>query len=389
MDQLSDIAERVFRTGNAYELVVFDRLLVDEQTVLSDLRADPDVYGVLRPREGSGRTYRSIGKDTALLLLTLREPGPLPFFVWGGDAHAAANAISDLVLDGILEIEVEGRFVGGAAAAEFFVRERREAHEGRVAHLSREAMLYAQALELDNPDRLADRLYAFGRCPVTADHARQMQGDEGTLAWLGAPPGSDLRRILDAEWRLAEPLESAGWFAWRKTGNQNRRTSAASYKLYVSPRLDHVPRTFAIVVDRLGRRNGAQFKVGKGAEGITRPDKMVAYFDSLDELHDAANDLSIALTEIAGHGVPFAAEISANGLLSWGMDPPFADRALSWQGPESWRQWVVRRLAIEMIAARLSGETSLQPWQFAVERLRREGVDTERWSPTATIWHGT
>ena len=387
MDDISDLVGRVFRTGSAYDLVVFDRLPLEEQVMLTELRADPDVYGVLRPRAGSGRTYRAIGKDAALLLLTLREPGPLPFFVWTGDEQAAAKAILDLVMDGVLEIEEAGRFVGGAAAAALFTREQGGTPESRLAQLSREAMLYGQALELNDPDRLAARLYAFGRCPVTASWARQMQDDESALAWLGAPPGSDLRRTLDAEWRLADQPESAGWFAWRKTRKQSRRPTVASYKLYISPQLADVARTFATVVDRLGRRDGAQFKIGKGAEGITRPDKMVAYFDSLDTLLDAANDLSVALTGIAAHGVPFSAEISRDGLLSWGMDPPFADRTLAWQGPESWRQWVVRRLATAMVAAQSSGESSLPPWQFAVERLRREGVDTERWTPSAAIWH--
>jgi hypothetical protein len=387
MDDISDLGGRVFRIGSSYDLIVFDRLSLEEQVVLAELRADPDVYGVLRPRAGSGRTYRAIGKDAALLLLTLREPGLLPFFVWTGDEQAAAKSILDLVLDGVLEIEEAGRFVGGAAAAALFAGEQAGTPVGRLAQLSREAMLYAQSLDLNDADRLAARLYSFGRCPVTADWARQMQNEEASLAWLGASPGSDLRGTLDAEWRLADQGESAGWFAWRKTTKHGRRQTVATHKLYISPQLADVARSFAIVVDRLGRRDGAQFKIGRGAEGITRPDKIVAYFESLDALLDAADDLSDALAGIGAHGVPFSAEISRDGLLSWGMDPPFSDRAVMWQSPESWRQWVVRRLASAMVAAQCSGVSSLPPWQFAVERLRREGVDTERWTPSAAIWH--
>jgi hypothetical protein len=36
-------------------------------------------------------------------------------------------------------------------------------------------------------------------------------------------------------------------------------------------------------------------------------------------------------------------------------------------------------------AARITGAT-LPPWRFAVERLRREGVDVDRWTPSAAIW---
>jgi hypothetical protein len=387
MNDRSDLVGRVFRTGSAYDLIALDRLSIEEHAVFAELRADPAMYGVLRPRAGNGRTYRAVGKDLALLLLTLREPGALPFFVWTADERTSASAISQLVLDGVLEIELAGQFVSGPAAAAFFRRESPASPEGHLAKLSREAMLYAQALELDEPDRLAARLYAFGRCPVTPNRAREMQNDEGLLAWLEAPPGSDLRRSLDVDWRMAKAAEAPGWFAWRKTERRSPRAAGANYKLYISPRVDHVPRTFAIVVDQLGRRNSAQFKIGKRADGITRPDKLVAYFETLDDLIGAANDLTGALSGIGAHGVPFSAQISPDGLLSWGMDPPSADRTLSWHAPESWRQWVVRRLATAMVAARLHGESSLQPWQFAVERLRCEGVDTERWSPSAAIWH--
>lgn len=386
MNDIAALIGRVFRTGDAYDLVVFDRLPVEEQAVVAELRDDPDCYGVLRPRARTGRTYRAIGKDTALLLLTLKEPGPLPFFVWSGDEPAAAKAVANMVLDGVLEIEDGGRFVSGNAAAALFAREPDTQLEGRLAQLSRDAMIYGQALQMDDPDRLASQLYGFGRFPVTPELARDMRDDEATLAWLGAGRGSSLRRTLDGEWRLSDQKEAGGWFAWSRAGQRGRHVSSAVCKLYISPRPHDIANAFSIVVERLGRRPGVQFKIGRNAEGLMRPDKVVAYFDSLDALLDAATDLASALAGISAHGVPFSAEITPDGLLSWGMDPPHADRVLTWQPAESWRLWVVRRLANAMVAAQCSPELSLPPWQFAVERLRREGVDTERWTPSAAIW---
>lgn len=383
---VTDLAGRVFRIGSSYDLIVFDRLPLEEQAVLAELHADPDLYGVLKPREGTGRTYRAIGRDAALLLLTLREPGPLPFFVWSGDAAAAAEAISDLVLDGVLEIEDAGTFVSGPGASALFSRERETPSQGRLAQLSREAMIYGQALEIDDAGSLAFRLYAFGGCPVSPSLAALLSDDEGMLAWLGASPGSSLRKTLENDWLLANDPGAAGWFAWSRSGKLTRQPTNATFKLYVSPHVDDVARTFAVVVDCLGRREAAQFKIGKRAEGIARPDKIVAYFDSLETLLDAANDLSRALAGVAAQGVPFSAEISPDGVLSWGMDPPHANRSLSWLGPESWRLWIVRRLANSIIAARLSREQSVEPWRFALDRLQREGVDTERWIPSGATW---
>jgi hypothetical protein len=31
----------------------------------------------------------------------------------------------------------------------------------------------------------------------------------------------------------------------------------------------------------------------------------------------------------------------------------------------------------------------MEPWQFALERLRLDGVDTATWTPVETIWQGS
>src|SRR6185369_11565936 len=111
----SSLLERHFRAGSDYELVVFDRLAENEQLVLAELRDDPSFYGVLRPREGTNRTFRAVDRDTALLWFSAQQPGRLPFFAWHGDGNGstAGRRIAQLVLDGVLEIEHDGEFVSG------------------------------------------------------------------------------------------------------------------------------------------------------------------------------------------------------------------------------------------------------------------------------------
>ena len=55
-------------------------------------------------------------------------------------------------------------------------------------------------------------------------------------------------------------------------------------------------------------------------------------------------------------------------------------------GRESWRVWVAQRLAWFLLGARRTGESGLEPWRFALERVRLEGVDTETWAPGAALW---
>jgi hypothetical protein len=131
---------------------------------------------------------------------------------------------------------------------------------------------------------------------------------------------------------------------------------------------------------------GVHFKLGASAGGILRPDKLVVYFGSRESLAQAAERLAQAIAGVEVQGVPFSAELGAGGLLSWGLDPPPNERSLSFQEPESWRFWVVRRLAAAMVAAGSGGGTGLSPAEFAVERLRHEGVDVEQWTPSGGIW---
>ena len=62
------------------------------------------------------------------------------------------------------------------------------------------------------------------------------------------------------------------------------------------------------------------FKVGAGAGGLLRPDKIVAYFETFERLAAAADALTERLAGVAAHGVPFTSEIAAGGQLSWGVE---------------------------------------------------------------------
>ena len=109
----------------------------------------------------------------------------------------------------------------------------------------------------------------------------------------------------------------------------------------------------------------------------------MAHFPNKDCLLAAARDLAPIVADRTVHAVPFTAAITASGTLSWGMDPEnnwFGDRA-------SWRQWICERLAAALIAARNSTVETVAPWQFALERLRLDGVDTDTCLPTGS-WSG-
>lgn len=384
---LTHLAHATLRASQAFELVIIDRLPPAEQAALEELRRDPSFYGVLRPRSDNGLTVKAVDRDTALMWLTLQQAGPAPSFVWLEDAAAAADGLRQLILDGVLEIEHDGTFVSGAGAvAALGAGEPSSPAQGRLAALSAAALRYAEQLDLADHNRLAARLYQYGRLPRSAAWADRLPDVSSVLAFAGVSEDTVIGRRLSSAWRANETAAN-GWIAWANTRTMaaSRAPDQPTYKLYVSPMPSDFPAAFEEVVN-LGRVAPQQFKIGSDASGILRPDKMVLYFATLEQLQSAGAELEHRLAGLAPHGVPFSAEIGGDGLLSWGMDPPATARVVSWQEPESWRLWVARRLAAALIAAQASGHAKGGAARFALERLRLEGVDVDRWTPSAALW---
>ena len=129
-------------------------------------------------------------------------------------------------------------------------------------------------------------------------------------------------------------------------------------------------------------RSATAFKLGADLPGLCRPDKLVVYFDRLDDLRAVAEELRGRLAGQPAHGVPFTAAITDDGLLSWGADPP---RGVDGVRSTSWRLWIARRLAEYLISARTS-DGGVAAWRFALDRLRLSGVDTDTWAPAGGMW---
>nr|ACI04488.1 hypothetical protein [uncultured bacterium RM57] len=384
---LRDILAANFCANRDYRLVLFDRLPPDQQEVLRDLTKDPEFYGVLLPPEGSSRKAKSVCQSTALLLFTLMEPGPLPAYVPSTLGATANQAIAELVLDEVLMIEHEGRFVCGSAAYELLYSEPRSESStcAAAADLTRAALEYAQSLDLDDSNLLSARLYAYNRVPLSPRWKRLLPNREAVARWLGIESGGALRPLLEERWdRVRVTAQSEGWFQW--TSPEKRASSEAGetgYKLYVSPMPDHTPDAFKAVVECLADSDAYHFKVGDDAYGLLRPDKIVIYFRSFAALEETGRRIAARLVDCPAQGVPFAAALDGSDLLSWGVDPPRQSGVLAWQERESWRLWITNRVAVAMVAAKQSQNARLAPWRFALERLRLDAIDTDTWTPMA------
>jgi hypothetical protein len=378
------IGEAVLRSNPRYELVLLDRLEPDEREQITgeaDGRHAP--YGLLRPTPDSALEPRVVSTDTALLFLTLAVPGSCPEYVRTGLGANLTAALGRLVLDGILEVEVDGEFRSGAAGwAPLNPSGRESRHGGRTTELSEEAIRYGQALVSLAPlpaELVAARLYMYGRRPVTPALRRQVSS-----RWILGGASKALRHA----W--IETAATTPWRSWqpRRSGVRGRQPSV-SFKLYVSPTTETLPAAVSAVATVLAEAPGVTgFKVGRTVDGVTRPDKMVAYFSSLEELHEGARGIRDEAGACRPHGVPFTAGVTDDGLLSWAIDPPggSTDRARR----SSWRTWVAMRLAEYLLDARAAEPSGNgdggEPWQVALARLALDGVDTATWVPDPGIF---
>ncbi|HEX3131362.1 MAG TPA: hypothetical protein VH394_28755 [Thermoanaerobaculia bacterium] len=380
-----EILGRAFRANPAFELVLYDRLADEERKALADLRRDPDFYGILRPREGAAALgVKSVDRETALLFLTLGEPGPLPSYMEALLGEGVLRTVGRLVADGILEVEHGGGFVFGAAALPLLgERDVAGGAASRLAGISEDALRYGQDLDLDDAFLLSHRLYGYNRRPLTPRWKRLLgtgDGANAVRAWLGIGPGGRWRQELDRGWESKGPNE--WWLSWRSRAPVEDVTgSGATWKLYVSPAPEVLPESFGAILEALAAARAPQFKVGADAWGLLRADKIVAYFPSFELLAAAADALASRLSGMPAQGVPFTSEIGGDGLLSWGVDPPREESPL---GGESWRLWLTHRLARAILSAKST--ESAEPWRFALERVRLEGVDTDTWTPGAMLW---
>jgi hypothetical protein len=325
---------------------------------------------------------RAADADTALLFLTLGDAARLPSYVRDRLGPEADRAVARLILDDVLQVEHAGGFVSGPPATDALQPRGAAGGRGRIGELSSAALRYAQELAAGGlpEEQLALRLYCYGTQPATPALAARLGERSALDAHLGMDDGAAGRGPLLSSWLSVppEPGERAYWRSWCPR-RARPRSLAASYKLYVSPDLDALGVALAAVAGSLVKAPGlAAFKLAADIRGLCRPDKLVVYFERLDDLHEAAARLHRELDGCPAHGVPFTAAVTTDGLLSWGADPPELDGATA-----SWRLWVSQRLA-EYLAD--GGSDDLEPWQFALARLRLDGIDTDTWIPASRMW---
>ena len=385
---LRPILSARFRANPALNIILTDRLPQSQREKLRELVNEEEYYGVLRKSGGAGQPDKVIDHETALLFLTMREPGPMPDYVTRKFGEDCNRAVAELVLDGVLEIEdpSTGEFVVGAAAHSllYVPGERRRKSDNRLVHISRQALAYAARLPLDDVNDVASRLYRYNTIPFSPKAREAWPRQSLTSLWLTHVD------VLD-RWHAASPEEKGkGWlsFSARNSASAENGNRHLPFKLYISPRPEALRELWPVILQKLALANVPSFKIGGDAQMVFRPDKLVAYLPDFASLSQTASLLREGLNGSPAQGVPFTAPIDEAGLLSWGMDPRKEFTANGRQIAESWRSWIVKELAGAIVEAK-SSPAAIEPVDFALDKLRLQGIDSETWVPKQSMWSST
>lgn len=225
------------------------------------------------------------------------------------------------------------------------------------------------------------RLYQYNQHPVSPELQNRFANQTVLDQYLGLIDN----RSSWAKKNTLKIITSGAWRNWVRSDYSSQH-GGPIYKLYISPRFEHLPDILLDTLDALAYSSAFCFKLGRDIYSLQRPDKLVAYFRNIEELYETVDFLLLRLKGCIAQGVPFTSEIAEDGLLSWGIDPPANEPSFGLGDRESWRLWVTNRLAVALLAARQVATGSLEPWQFALQRLSLEAIDLTTWTPTHTMW---
>jgi hypothetical protein len=253
---------------------------------------------------------------------------------------------------------------------------------GVIARISLEAARYGQEIGRCHGVDVASRLYRYNSAPLSPAIRRALPTSQALDEHLGMSGPECLQPLLVKHWvQVAHWWQLGRWCSWvSRVVRDPADQDPLVYKLYISPRWEHLGVAIRRCLPVLAEIDAPAFKWGTGLTGILRPDKFVVYFRDRDSLRRAEEHLLAALGDIPPQGVPFTAEVGGAGLLSWARDP-LPGHSVARAGDRlSWRQWVSSCLAESLRAAGPVLVDGVEPWELALERLRRYGIDPRSWT---------
>lgn len=377
------ITDQKFRPGTAYRLLEWNQLDDARKRLLAALQDESELYGIFEPVDRTGgHVAKTAYQEAALLYLHLQQCSTLPHYLSLQDPRQINERIATLVLDGIIEMEWDGKFVSGTGAVSCIYGETMNAWShlpNYLSELSYNAIYYTWSLQDKDYTSLTSRLYSFNTTPLDASQKTLFYKKHSVTDFIFSQCKEEVKLTMNDNWNLDAAKNTKAWISWnRNHTDENYSETYTVYKLYISPLLDELPGVFAKSLPIITNSQAFSFKVGATLQGLLRPDKMVVYFFSENAMLKTA---SLIMEKITGHtpqGVPFSFQLDSTGLLSSGEDS--LDGGTNNADGESWRAEITSQLARLLVQSATDHLSWNQTLDFIHAMMEQKGIDTRCWN---------
>jgi hypothetical protein len=306
---------------------------------------------------------RRLMTHEVVLLTALRAPRSMPVNLLT-QIPDCGLVLSQLILDGLIEVRSKDRFLSGVTALKFLGDESGGGVEEASA-VSALALQYALAVRHLKPSVLAQRLYAFNSLPAVRSEAQDHAAD--FAACTGVDVNDPSPHMGGFAWTLER---DSGWLYFRRGASRGGR-----FKVYLCPKSQDIHKVIPTFAEVLGR-NGGVFKMAFPRDFLVRPDKIIAYFPTFQELQQGLSAMVGLTREARVQAVPFSAPVPKMPLLSWGVDPP----SRSMRKARSWRSWLTVQVA-ECVQGIPAAKTSIEALDHLKAALQLRDIDPVSWLP--------
>src|SRR5689334_10515803 len=260
------LLERKFRAGGLYRLIEWSRLESHLKEALTGLQDESEVFGVFEPVTRSANLPSKVAyREIALLYFHLQHNSNLPhYLIFSGD-QKINETIAGLLLDGIIEIEWQGKFVSGPGSlpAIYDSSGSDEPVPTYLSQLSLRAIHYAWMLNAANERSLASRLYTFNTVPWDANMKKTFHDKHSVRDFLFSSVDDNTMNGLNNKWN-ATNTEKKEWLSWNRKVTRNLKDvqSPRIYKLYISPLINDLPLVLSRFVSVVNGSDAISFKIG-------------------------------------------------------------------------------------------------------------------------------
>lgn len=367
-----------FKQNKKYCLVEKNSISKAEMDLFQDLLNSEDCFGIFRPLS-EGFSYKIATKKIADIFNLLKKRLSFSFIkkAFKLKVNELELLLCNLIENSLLVLDVGSKsYSGNEAFSKLYKLHSFEKNTTNsiVSKLSFQAVYYGYNLNENRVQDLAAKLYHFNTLPSTGERLKLFKSKSTSEIF-------NLKQIFGDEFlKYFNMNENEYWLYFSVKKVYGQVSANNTYKLYVSPQPEFFRECCEVLAKFIPESTSFSFKLGVGLQGILRPDKIVVYFSSKNEMLAFAKKLIKNMDDIKAQAIPFTVQLDRKGLISWGVDPPRIKTNIFWE-QSSWRVWLTSKIAHYIIQYKNSKVENLTIEEYIKHKLSWDNINSNTMEP--------